>query len=124
MSADDIFEQVQAWQQESQRLVEERLRKLANLPCEIPPDLLDPDDGLPRFPWVWYRDRLVVLRPSDDDRLPNRFGGTTPAKWQGLSKGCHPYLLLTLLLENLGLGIPPGGPLEGGLRLMFPLRSS
>lgn len=124
MNSDSSLPAIAAWQQERRRIQEERRQKLAGLPCVIPPDLLDPEDRLPRFPWAWYRDQLVVLRPAGTASHPHRFGGATPGEWAGLNPGCEPHLLLTLQSTFLPLGLPASGPVADGLRLFFPFRNS
>ena len=124
MNPDPRLAAFEAWQQEQRRLQDERRRKLAGLPCVIPPDLLDPEDRLPRFPWAWYLDQLVVLHPAGTASHPHQFGGSMSGDWAGLNPGCEPHLLLTLHPRFLPLGLPENSPVADGLRLFFPFRNS
>lgn len=124
MSAADFMKQVEEWQRQQAAVLAERRQRLAGLRCEIPEDLYDPEDGRPRYPWVWFRDQLVVLRPTGDASLPNRFGGSAEPSWRGLAKGCQPHLLLNLSPQTLGLGLPVAGPVGEHLPLCYPFRSS
>lgn len=120
---DNFLQQAAAFRAERERVIAERLKRLEGLPCEMPETLFD-DGRMPKYPWVWYRNQLVVLRPDPNAELPNHLGGTDGARWKGLAKGCKPYLLLDLCPESLPFSLPASSPVRQRLPLFHPLKCS